>query len=308
MKIVKETFGGQQVAVSPEELVQINQLSRKALAAEEIYTFAVRLCDNDVDRDGERFPQATLEQLAPLFVGKSGIFDHDWSAKGQAARIYRTELVREKDMVTAVGDGYYYLKGYAYMVRTKANEDLIAEIEGGIKKEVSVGCAVEKGLCSICGEEWNGGSCGHKKGQEYDGQLCFVSLEGATDAYEFSFVAVPAQPRAGVVKGKQIDLKALVKANPGCASQLERLEKEAGLGRSYLQRLRGEVVAMGRLADDSMEEKLLNAMVKGLDEGELLELKASFEGRAALRYPLKTQFPYEHEEVKPLSTDGAFLI
>ena len=30
------------------------------------------------------------------------------------------------------------------MVRTQGNRDLIAEIEGGIKKEVSVGCAVER--------------------------------------------------------------------------------------------------------------------------------------------------------------------
>ena len=58
--------------------------------------FDVHLCDNEIDRDGERFPRATLEELAELFVGKSGIFDHEWTAKGQAARIYRTEIVEEE--------------------------------------------------------------------------------------------------------------------------------------------------------------------------------------------------------------------
>jgi len=34
----------------------------------------------------------------------------------------------------------------------------------------------------------------------YDGTSCIVSLSNATDAYEVSFVAVPAQPGAGVTK------------------------------------------------------------------------------------------------------------
>ena len=84
------------------------------------------------------------------------------------------------------------------MVRTPDNQGLIAEIEGGIKKEVSVGCAVKRAVCSICGAE-RGQSCGHKPGEVYDGAQCFFQLEEAVDAYEFSFVAVPAQPRAGVL-------------------------------------------------------------------------------------------------------------
>ena len=38
---------------------------------------------------------AALNTLGDLFVGKSGIFDHQWTAEGQTARIYRTEMVRE---------------------------------------------------------------------------------------------------------------------------------------------------------------------------------------------------------------------
>ena len=163
-----------------------------------MYTFSLRLCDNEVDRDGEQFPQATLEQLAELFVGKSGIFDHRWSAGGQTARIYRTEVVREEGIRTALGEPACYLKGYAYMVRTQGNQDLIAEIEGGIKREVSVGCAVKRAECSICGSDM--GRCAHEKGKRYDGRLCCARLLEATDAFEFSFVAVPAQPRAGVMK------------------------------------------------------------------------------------------------------------
>ena len=143
MEVRKESQGLKNSMVTDAELSAINAFTKRALGADEVYTFAVRLCDNEVDRDGERFPRATLEELSKLFVGKSGIFDHEWSAKGQAARIYRTEVVEEAGVCSA-GEGRCYLKGYAYMLRGGANDALIAEIEGGIKKEVSVGCSVAR--------------------------------------------------------------------------------------------------------------------------------------------------------------------
>ena len=114
--------------LTKKELDQINRFSKAELTADQVYTFSVRLCDNEVDRDGERFPRATLEELAELFVGKSGIFDHEWTAKGQAARIYRTEIVEEEG-VCSQGEGRCYLKGYAYMLRGGENDALIAQGE-----------------------------------------------------------------------------------------------------------------------------------------------------------------------------------
>ncbi|OLA42145.1 MAG: hypothetical protein BHW31_01510 [Firmicutes bacterium CAG:110_56_8] len=56
-----------------------------------------------------------------------------------------------------------------------------------------------RSVCSICGSDY--GSCGHRKGESYDGQVCCAILQEPMDAYEFSFVAVPAQREAGVLKG-----------------------------------------------------------------------------------------------------------
>ena len=106
--------------LTKEELDQINRFSKAELTADQVYTFSVRLCDNEVDRDFERFGTEDLERLGELFLGKSGIFDHQWSAKGQTARIYRTEVVREPGTVTAAGDEYRWLKGWAYLMRTEA--------------------------------------------------------------------------------------------------------------------------------------------------------------------------------------------
>ena len=262
--------------VTQEELEQINRFAKTPLTAEEVYTFTVRLCDNEVDRDFERFDTGALEGLGELFLGKSGIFDHQWSAGGQTARIYRTEVVREAAVVTAAGDGYCWLKGWAYLLRTEKNADLIAEIEGGIKKEVSVGCSMGKSVCSVCGAD--SGTCQHVKGQVYGDKLCFAELREPKDAYEWSFVAVPAQRNAGVLKrfGQE-------------DRQLALLRKQAALGRKYLADLRREVVRLAMLADDGLDGQVFAGVADKLGEEELAELKKAYEARVAKRFPAKPQ-------------------
>lgn len=259
-----------------QELEAINRFAKTALTEEQVYAFSVRLCDNEVDRDFERFDAAALERLGELFLGRSGIFDHQWSAKGQTARIYRTEVVRESARVTSAGDGYCWLKGWAYLLRTEKNADLIAEIEGGIKKEVSVGCSVAKRVCSVCGAEE--GCCHHVRGQMYGEQLCFTELKEPVDAYEWSFVAVPAQRDAGVLKrfGQE-------------SGEAVLLRKQAALGRKYLQELRKEVVRLAMLADDALDGNVFGKAMDRLEEAELLELKRGYEAQAAKRFPAEPQ-------------------
>ena len=291
MKISKQAGLDEGLALDEKELELINAMSRKKLAAEEVYAFAVRLCDNQVDRDGERFPVKTLEELARLFVGKSGIFDHQWSARGQTARIYRTELVRDETVLTEAGEPLCYLKGYAYMLRTRSNQDLIAEIEGGIKKEVSVGCSVAQARCSICGE--NIRDCPHEKGMTYDGKLCWADLVGATDAYEWSFVAVPAQKEAGVMKSMRQDM--------------QQLEREAELGCKYLRKLKDEVVRLGGLAELGLEHDTLKAIAGRLEEPELEGLRAAFQRQVDKAWGVETQLKAP-EGLELEQRDGAFLI
>jgi len=273
----------------PDELALINALARRELGTDEVYTFALRLCDNDVDRDFERFDDGTLDELAPMFVGVSGVFDHQWSARGQTARIYRTQVVGGDGTLTADGRPYRFLKGWAYMMRTEENASLIAEIDGGIKREVSVGCAVERVVCSICGKPLD--ECPHEKGEEYGGQVCCGVLTGATDAYEWSFVAVPAQRKAGVIK-----------------SVGRRLEDEARLGRKYLKSLRREMVRLAGIAEPGAEYALLEKVAGKLDEEELLGLIKLYRGKADKLLAPGVQLSYGQEETTREAADGAFLI
>ena len=182
------------------ELEKVNRFTRSDVKAEDVYAFPIVLCDNEIDRDGERFSEAALERLAELFVGKTGIFDHDPKGSNQTARIYDCEVRQDGERTTSCGEVYSFLYAKAYMMRTEGNRDLITEIEGGIKKEVSVSCAVRKRSCSVCGSDRAEKGCGHIKGRSYGGKLCCDVLDGVTDAYEWSFVAIPAQTEAGVKK------------------------------------------------------------------------------------------------------------
>lgn len=199
-----------------EQLKEINKFTRREFTADEVYSFSVVLCDNDVDRDHERFTIEALKGMAELFVGKTGISDHSHRSSDQCARIYSCELVTDDTKKTVYGEPYVALKAKAYMPITEKTRELITEIDAGIKKEVSVGCSVGGRRCTVCGGD--PAVCGHKKGRYYlkngTKTLCAHELTKAVDAYEWSFVAVPAQPRAGVTKsfGASRDIDEIVKS------------------------------------------------------------------------------------------------
>ena len=226
-------MNGEKIGITEEVMEKINRYAVGTLKREQVYCFSVLLCDNDVDRDYERFSDTALEKLAEMFCGRTGIFDHDNSSKGQTARIYDTEVRGYPERKTADGRAYRALIGFAYMVRTEKNKSLIAEIEGGIKKEVSVGCAVAKRICSVCGADGAKGGCSHIKGRSYGGKLCYVTLDEPLDAYEWSFVAVPAQRAAGVTK---------VYGDREVNAEIEKLRAAQ---ERFCEDLRGDIIRLG---------------------------------------------------------------
>ncbi len=186
----------------------INAQSIRELKAEEVFLFRIAACDNQVDRDFECFSDAALEALSKLFVGRTVLSDHRWSSSGQMARVYAAAVEKES--------GVSRLILSCYMLRNDAAAPTIDAIEAGILREVSVGVAVKTATCSICGTDKAHGYCGHRPGKAYGGTLCTVELGDPADAYEVSFVAVPAQREAGVVKSYGGD-----KESPGNVSKLD---------------------------------------------------------------------------------------
>lgn len=298
MEIKKESRVEHSGTATAAQLEAINVQARAKLTAEQVYVFSVRLCDDQVDRDQERFDEAALPELARLFIGKTGIVDHQWSSEKQVARIFETQVVKEK--------GVSYIKAWAYIRRGGSNDEIIADIEAGIKKEVSVGCAMGQAVCSICGSEY--GSCGHRKGESYEGEVCCAILREPVDAYEFSFVAVPAQREAGVMKalgGGKKCLKALAEEF-GVQGEYRNLHKLAELGKKYREELENDVVRLGLALELGINEPVLRSVAKTSGEEELMAMRAGLEGRFREMMPVVTQlgsFGREKDAV-----DSGFLI
>ena len=283
MEIRKESRVEVSGTPTAAQLEAINAYAKGKLTAEQVYVFSLRLCDDQVDRDMERFDAAALPELAKMFIGKTGIVDHRWTAEAQVARIFETQVMQE--------DGVSYIKAWAYIRRGGSAQEVIDDIEAGIKKEVSVGCAMGWSACSICGGEY--GACGHQKGQYYDGQLCCAILKEPVDAYEFSFVAVPAQPHAGVMKamgaGKRT-LKELAEEF-GAQGEYRELFKEAQLGKQFRKELEDAVVRLCLSLELGAEEPVLRGVVSGAGAEALMKLKTALQCRVDAMYPVTTQFP-----------------
>lgn len=288
--VVKTAENG---SVSPEDMKKINRYSRRELAPGEVYTFSVVLCDNEIDRDGERFTINALKRLSGLFLGKTGIFDHNPKGENQTARIYDTCVLTDNTRKTGAGEAYTCLRASAYMVRSKKTEGLILEIDAGIKKEVSVGCSVQKVTCSVCGADLKHGTCQHRKGEMVNGQVCHAILDQPTDAYEWSFVAVPSQRAAGVVKGYgeaprsgEVLLKSLYEAKQelflspaeqkGLSALLEKERQKAALGERYMRELREEILRLSCLVDSSAAFDITKSILPHMNVDSLNELREAY--------------------------------
>lgn len=304
--IYKAAHGGTPMA---EELEKINGYTRRPFAAEELYVFSVVLCDNEIDRDFERFSIPALHRLKELFVGKTGIFDHSMKTSDQTARIFSTEIETTVEKTTAAGEPYTRLVARAYLPKTEKNTDLIVELEAGIKKEVSVGCSVGRAACSVCGADKKAAVCHHTKGKRYEEVLCHTVLEQPQDAYEWSFVAVPAQPAAGVIKAfvptkkeeKNVEevRKALrqggeqVLLSAGQAETLyrylEELEQEAECGRQYRKSVAENVLRLSALTKTGLPAEVMRRTADTMCIEDLLEWEKALRKQAVQQLPLQAQ-------------------
>lgn len=196
--------------ITDADLRKINKYTLSPVTADDVFIFKATIADNEQDdRNSMPFDLKALQDLKKLYPGKTMLKDHRRQADNQIARIFDTELIQDGNKQTELGELHTELVAKIYMIKTDSNKDLIAEIIGGIKKEVSTSTVPEKMVCNICGTDNMKDYCRHYPGWDYDvtdangktsKKRCKMLLHGAKEAYELSFVAVPAQPRAGTHK------------------------------------------------------------------------------------------------------------
>ncbi len=291
------THGYIEKSVAPvqSDIEKINRFTKREFDMDSLYIFSVVLCNNDLDRDWEKFSTGTLNQLAEKFLGRTGICDHSMKSSDQMARIFDTWVEKVAGRKTADGEEFYQLKAKAYMVRSEENASMITDIDAGIKKEVSVSCSVGSRICSICGTDKAESRCEHIGGKKYNGKTAFTVLNDAKDAYEFSFVAVPAQREAGVTKSfnlheDDVNMTDIIKALNNCTdeivltkkqakallSHMDELETEAQLGREYKKSLADEVIMLCSAAVPEMDLKVFGSVAQVMTANELIAFKKAF--------------------------------
>ena len=102
------------------ELELINKHTRTPLTENDVYAFSVILCDNDIDRDFERFSDNALDELAKLFDGVTGIADHNPKSSNQTARIFSCKAEFVPDKFTS--DGKPYKRSFCPCIRAEIPE------------------------------------------------------------------------------------------------------------------------------------------------------------------------------------------
>ncbi len=313
------------------DLEAIASFTRRPFSPEELYVFSVALCDNEIDRDYERFSLNALKRLAALYIGKTGIFDHSMKGSDQTARIFSCKVEQVPGRNTQAGEPYTRLTAQAYLPRTAKNQELILELDSGIKKEVSVGCAVAKATCSVCGADLRQGECVHRKGRPYPGHDCpaHVVLDEPTDAYEWSFVAVPAQKEAGVIKHykpgqagsspaeqgeEQMDSVqkmletageelTLTKAQAQTLREtMKALQSRAADGEAYRADLQNEVLRLCALSPFGLPAGTMRGLAGRMTLAELKAFRAAFEKQAASALPLQPQLAPQRKS-EPIHND-----
>jgi hypothetical protein len=279
----------------------INKHTIVPLTEDDVFTFKIRLCDNEIDRVFDGMTDKFLEEFKERGSNLTGISNHDWSSNNQVSRLYDTEIITDETRTNKIGEPYKYVLGKAYTL--KRFEEYIEKISAGLLKETSVSFESSGDTCSICGAETVKGEdniaiCpnGHIMGQMYDGKLAYNVVDNLTDIFEWSLVAVPCQRDSGVVSkslNKDSDENSVTASNKDVVDKdsnrlgglgimkkknfiLSRLFKSKAFEADENKELADEVMKVTDSDEDVTEDdinKLIDENAKLINENEELKAK-----------------------------------
>ena len=171
------------------------------------------------------------------------------------------------------------------------------------------------------------GKCRHRKGQAYDGKSCHAILDEPADAYEWSFVAVPAQRGAGVtksfgtVKGGEGSLENILKSirfgTEGISlskadvrvlkEYIESLEADAKEAEEYREDLKREVIKLCGISIPELNADMFRNLTGKLSIQELKSFKQAFERKTKDFLTPLPQLTGE-KQVKPTGNNKVYKI
>ena len=135
---------------TPEQLAKINQLTKRVFTADELYIGQMRLANNAIDRDNERFSEFTLQGFAATCHRKTVLIDHTCSMKSAVGKFFDCELEKmplaqailetgsELKLPEGMGEVQFVTPSFYIPKAAISAEDLV-KLEAGIFDFVSIG-------------------------------------------------------------------------------------------------------------------------------------------------------------------------
>jgi hypothetical protein len=138
------------------QLSIINQFSKRELTADEVLVGQMRLANNCIDRDRERFSEEVLQGFADTVVRKTLLLDHDCNVNRSAIGKFFAVEMEKMTLANAIvqtgealqlGPGkteVQFLSPWFYIPKKGISEQDLVRLESGIFDFVSIGFLAER--------------------------------------------------------------------------------------------------------------------------------------------------------------------
>lgn len=171
------------------QLAQINQLSKRDMAADELLVGQMRLANNCIDRDRERFSEEVLQGFADTVVRKTLLLDHDTNVNRSAIGKFFAVEVEKMTLANAIAQTgealqlapgiteVQFLAPWFYLPKKGISEQDLARLESGIFDFVSIGFSAEKLVPITDGQ---GATLFHEfqgKGEVREGSIVYLGAQ-----------------------------------------------------------------------------------------------------------------------------------
>lgn len=137
------------------QLALINQFTRRPFTAEELYVGQLRLANNAIDRDNERFSEEVLTRFAATAIRKTMLFDHSRETQdGAVGKFFDVTIEKlalqqanaetgEDLVLPANVTEAWFLCPWFYVPVKGVDEQVIVKIDAGIHDFASIGFRCE---------------------------------------------------------------------------------------------------------------------------------------------------------------------
>ena len=154
-KSCKGLFKAATAAGIGDMLEKINTFTRRPYAADELFIGQMRLANNCIDRDNERYREDILEEFAKTVVRKLLLLDHAKAISGAIGKFFDVvieklplnQAIQETGEQLRLPEGskeVHFLAPWFYIPKEAVPKELLSKLESGVVDYVSIGFRAER--------------------------------------------------------------------------------------------------------------------------------------------------------------------